>query len=295
MKFFFANNYKNNTYIENLIPKNEFFWVLSWVKKVGVKDISKISFWDTFTMRMYIQKLIPFFEFYHMHLAITHLEASSFWSQKNSLLVYWKNKDEVMFVASEISRFDGKWIGEYLWYPDCCIKSRMDMEPFLTVYNRTKTFSYLLNDVSSYESIPEYLLEKQCNYEFTRLFQYFSGAFLTWTPCSYDCKESIEKLKVQENLIKTEDYEYYKYIYARSHKNILYFDKANWISFENSIHERQEKIEIYEGVLFNESLLSFFSWNFSLSLVWENVFVSKWWTISQFIQGQDVFYLPFKG
>lgn len=122
----------------------------------------------------------------------------------------------------------------------------MDMEPFVTVYQRTKTFSYLLNDISCYESIPEYLLAKEYNYEFTRLFQYFSGAFLTWTPCSYDCTHSIEKLKIQEYCIQREDFQYYKYILERSRKNILYFDKANWISFNQDIYSKDQKIEIYE-------------------------------------------------
>ncbi len=248
MRFFFANNYPDNTYIEDLIPKNEFFWVLSWIKKVGVKDISKISFWDTFTMRMRLQNLIPFFKLYNMHLAITHFEAPSFWSQKNSLLVYWKNKDEVMTIATQISRFDGRWIGEYLGYPNCCIQSRMDMETFLTVYQRTKTFSYLLNDISSYESIPEYLLEKEYNYEFTRLFQYFSGAFLTWTPCSYDCSESIERLKIQEKLIQREDNEYYQFILKRSKKLVIYFNKSNWVSLDWFKENSFDTLRIYEGV-----------------------------------------------
>ncbi len=293
MKFFLSNLYKNNTYIYDILPKNEFFWVLAWIKEVWGKDISKINFSPKEKSEVSIRKTTEFLSKYNIKYEICKNPNMSFWSQENAILVYWKN---IITINDFIERINNKpLVWAYLWYPHCCINSRWKLESFKTVFLKSKKYSYLLNDISTYESVPENLLARELNFEFTKNFKYFSGAFLTWNPCSYDCKESIKKLVILEEVIKRVDPSYYEFILKRAKKNILYFDKANWISFDENIENELCPLNIFEWVFSDSEKEKYFSKgkylylkDWILTLLWEEKN-----QIITFAQEKDFFYIQF--
>ena len=290
MKLFFQQK-DIRTYIYDLIPKNEFYWVLSWIKPLALKNLDKCN---TSDKDKKIELLKNFFLQHNIYYFITTNPSSFCWDLWNKILVYSKNHHLLQAFEKSFSTI-GWFVWKYLWYPQCCIEAHQEETyNFLEAYT-CKKYSYRLNEFSNYESVPSRFLLPETNYSLTQKYQYFCWAFLTRTPCSYDCFSSIEKAQKLEEFISRFDQKFYSFILERANKNVIFFDKANWISFSQNLNSERQKIDIFEWVLSNTCYDIFSYWNLYLSIVWDILFLENGlWQKQEFVIWENIYYFEFK-
>ena len=292
MRFIISRDFTLETHMFEVVPKNELYGVLSWIKPVGLKNLAKINLGRN-VLKQWLKSLFLYFSQNKIHFFISFEPSIFCGTKKEPVLVYSLDKDILSTVKLRFSDRDID-IGKYLWYPDCCIKWSLKNDVFIGI-KKSKHFRYLLNDVAAYESVPSEILSIKINIEILAFYKYFSGSFLTWRPCSYDCQKSYDKLQVLEAYIKHHDPLYYQSLLVRSKKLCIFFDKSNWCSLEKKSTDIYQISEIFEWIFSNDEMWGSFknSETFTLHEGELSLFDKYWKNVKKYIQGTDFFTLDF--
>lgn len=291
MKIFQSPDWLGDSYISSLIPKNEFYGVLLWIKLVWLKDIDKLDVHHSWFSQE-LQQVESFFQRYNIYYAITRKPSNICGNEWHRVVVYSKNKKMIDFIVDNFSD-PSLDIWTYLWYPQCCIQAHIKGVTIKERIKKSNWFLYQLNDTSAYESVPKEVLPPEIWGVLCRNYQYFSWWLLTWTPCSYDCQKSYEKLKKLEIFIDKIDFNYGNFLKKRLKKNVLFFDKGNWVSFDFSLTQEWKKIEIFEGFIAQEHLQSCLTNESEYKIDNDKLVIKKGSTEVSFSLGKQVFYLSF--
>jgi len=245
INFYFNKNFINNTYIYNILPKNEFYWVLSWIKKIWIKDMDKLNL-DEDIKNNNLEKLKLYLSENKVFYKIVNISNEYFGKNKN-LIFYSKDNVLLNYVYdSFVKNKNNNKIALLFWYPSCCTNREK--------WYKNNDCNFLLNDMTAYESIPTDYLDSNINWKINYYYKYFSWWLITWDPCSYICNNSIKKALFLLKFIKKIDIKFYQFIFSRITKNVLYFDKWNWISFNEQLTSTKNSINIYEWIISNKKI-----------------------------------------
>jgi len=163
-----------------------------------------------------------------------------------------RNKSLARQTAEYLSA-DTREQGRLLGYPECCVKQHADFSmrglglnaPLVVYesYKNSKKCNFLTNNLLNFYSR---LGKEKKNFECLNKYYYLNRdfpvslwnlQFISHTPCSYDCKESIKMGKEVQKLLKKYAPDVEKVISYTLSKPVLFFDLFKWIIFEGKVKE----------------------------------------------------------
>jgi len=155
--------------------------------------------------------------------------------------------------TAEYLSVDTREQGRLLGYPECCVKQHADFSirdlglnaPLIVYqsYKNSKKCSFLTNNLLNFYSR---LGKEKKNFEHLNKYYYLNRSFpvslwnlqfISHTPCSYDCKESIKMGKEVQKLLKKYAPDIEKIVSYTLSKPVLFFDLFKWIIFEGKVKE----------------------------------------------------------
>lgn len=137
--FYMIEDYTNNTYLYDILWKNEFYGVLSWIKHVWIKDIDKHNIQSDPIFSENIDKLVCLFHKFNIDYKIMYWFNRLFWNNWHRILIYWRELTLVNSLCNNSDEVQAK----VFWYPNCCIKSRSIY--LVNKWNRSSyIYSYLV-------------------------------------------------------------------------------------------------------------------------------------------------------
>jgi len=270
-----------------LIPKNEFYWVLFWLKPVSYRGLwwkeylnnnIKIFFlkysikykimsfknyeWDKYFILVYSKdiNLVDFFvDYYENHKCYTSGKQLYI-----SLWKYWLEHIYNNFTFLDNYTFSHIW-WILLWYPPCCINFHLKnmnkcnkwawwvYDSVLTIKDNSNINNYYLNNIFNLWWRGNVYHINSNDFIYTE-----SLSLINHQTCSFKCKKSLINAIKLEKIIKKIDINYLNNIYYKIKKNYLYFNYENWLAFDYNLSWLQE-LKISYWILMNSDFKNFFT------------------------------------
>lgn len=237
-------------YLQNIIPKNEFYAVKYGIKPTSLRWIQKDQI-NSFA------KVLEVFRSENIYFKLRE-------NKECGMVCFYGLKPHFVEAYSKIYfGYNGfpetAWI--MLWYPKCCIldSEKNGAENPKMAFKKTGSkyrLDYRVNSIFHYGwrwPVNEiYDVGKNDSEIITEAF-----SFIHHQPHSYECEKSLEYWKKLEKIIYENDRAYYDLITEKVQKVYLYYDAKNRIALENNFSWVQP-VSIFEWILHDESLIKFF-------------------------------------
>ena len=240
-----------------------------------------------------IEKFLAFHSLFFDYITVT----VNNWTSKE-VLIYSKDKF-VLWLFKDYSAIGPKYskevfieLGKLLWYPQCCINSfisEIDKGSAIEKYIKKLSMeshkpSFYLNNIffSSSKSYP------QLFYDVSNVFIFSDSlSFITYHPCSYNCNESLRRIKIFEKFLWLKDPEYLKILKTKTRVNYVYFNQENWLAFRFNL-TWNNLIKVFDWVLKKSELVKTFKPNYYLSVSDSRLKIFNWNFSKEFAIWNDV-------